>query len=273
MIVPPLLAGAVHDTVTLSAPGPAVAVGAVIVAGTPGKAIEAPALAPAAFVAVTVTVYCVSATRLAIVHVVALAPDAVQLRVVPEVGTAVAVNPVIADPPFDVGTVQVITSEVADAVAEKPPLVGAPGTVRGVRAALAVESAPVPTAFVASTTNVYAVPFVNPLTTQLVADDVQVKLPGDEMTWYAVIADPPFEGAVQLTVTWPLPTTPVTDVGAPGTVTGMTAALAAESAPVPAMFVASTTNVYDVPFVSPVTVHDVAPVVVQVLLPGVDSTV
>jgi hypothetical protein len=48
--------------------------------------------------------------------------------------------------------------------AETP--VGAPGTVAGVTAADATDSTLSPTAFVACTVNVYAVPFVNPVTVQ-----------------------------------------------------------------------------------------------------------
>jgi hypothetical protein len=44
-------------------------------------------------------------------------------------------------------------------------------------------------------------------------------------------------------------------VGAPGTVDGVAAADAVEAAPVPDAFVAVTVNVYEVPFVRPVTVH------------------
>ena len=43
------------------------------------------------------------------------------------------------------------------------------GGVTGVMAALAAESAPVPTALVAATLNVYAVPFVRPVTVRVVA--------------------------------------------------------------------------------------------------------
>jgi hypothetical protein len=43
-------------------------------------------------------------------------------------------------------------------------LVGAPGTVHVVIELLAAEAAPVPTALVAVTVNVYAVPVVNPVT-------------------------------------------------------------------------------------------------------------
>jgi hypothetical protein len=47
---------------------------------------------------------------------------------------------------------------------------------------------------------------------------------------------------------------------------------ASEASPAPARFVAVTVNVYAVPFVRPATVHDVAPVVVQVFEPGDETT-
>jgi hypothetical protein len=46
-------------------------------------------------------------------------------------------------------------------------------------------------------------------------------------------------------------------VGAPATVPGTTAELAEEYEPAPAAFTAATWNVYDVPFVNPVTRADV----------------
>jgi hypothetical protein len=71
-----------------------------------------------------------------------------------------------------------------------------------------------------------------------------------------VIADPPLlEGPVHDTTADTLPPTPVTPVGCPGTVRGVTTADAAETEPVPRAFVAVTENVYAVPFDRPVTVH------------------
>ena len=64
----------------------------------------------------------------------------------------------------------------------------------------------------------------------------------------------------------------VTDVGAPGATAGTAAADATETAPVPAEFVALTVNVYEVPFVRPVTVQEVVEVV-QVNDPRLDVTV
>ena len=61
--------------------------------------------------------------------------------------------------------------------------VGAPGTANGVTAADADDTAPVPTALVAVTVNVYAVPLPNPVTVADVAPVVDaVKPPGDEVT-------------------------------------------------------------------------------------------
>jgi hypothetical protein len=83
-----------------------------------------------------------------------------------------------------------------------------------------------------------------------------------------VIAEPPLlDGAVHETVAWLLPAVAVTDVGAPGTVTGVTALDGDDAGPVPTAFVAVTVKVYEVPFVSPVTVQVRAPVVVQVCPP------
>ena len=88
-----------------------------------------------------------------------------------------------------------------------------------------------------------------------------------------MIAAPPLEtGAVHDTVTCALPDTPATPVGGPGTVAGTTEADALEAAPVPVVFVAFTVNVYEVPFVRSVTVHEVV-AVVQVKPPGEEVTV
>jgi hypothetical protein len=73
-------------------------------------------------------------------------------------------------------------------------------------------------------------------------------------------------------MTWPFPGLPVTLVGASGTVRGVAGVLAADALDAPAEFCATTVNVYAVPFVSPVTTHDVV-AVVQVKPPGADVTV
>jgi hypothetical protein len=61
----------------------------------------------------------------------------------------------------------------------------------------------------------------------------------------------------------------VTAVGAPGSVAGVTGADSNEAGPVPLTLVAVTENWYAVPLVRPETVQESAPVVVQVLPPGV----
>ena len=72
-----------------------------------------------------------------------------------------------------------------------------------------------------------------------------------------MIADPPLlDGAVHVNETCVLPAVPATLVGAPGTVRGVTEDDAVDVAPVPAVLVALTRNVYAVPFVKPVTVAE-----------------
>jgi hypothetical protein len=115
----------------------------------------------------------------------------------------------------------------------------------GVTALDGAEAAPVPTAFVALTVNVYAVPFVRPATVMGLPDPVPVWPPGLAVTVYEVIAEPPFEeGALNDTVADALPATADTPVGAPGTVAPRVTGLdAAEADPVPTELVAVTVNV------------------------------
>lgn len=89
----------------------------------------------------------------------------------------------MAAPPLLAGALQdtadwVLAFEVAVTA------VGAVGTVAGVAGADGVEAGPMPAGLVAVTVNVYAVPFVRPLTEQLVVDPlavVQVRPPGDDV--------------------------------------------------------------------------------------------
>ena len=69
--------------------------------------------------------------------------------------------------------------------------------------------------------------------------------PGDDVTVYPVMGEPPLEaGAVQATEAVPPPEpVAVPMVGAPGTVAGVADAEAAEAGPVPAALVAVTVNV------------------------------
>jgi len=79
---------------------------------------------------------------------------------------------------------------------------------------------------------------------QLVVAVVHENEPGDEVTVYPVIAEPPvLDGADHETTTEESPKTPDTPVGAPGTVAGTTDVDAVDAEPVPALFVAFTANV------------------------------
>ena len=105
--------------------------------------------------------------------------------------------------------------------------------------------------------NVYAVPFVKPEQTYVVAlfaSTTQVAPAGEEITVYPVTADPPFDvGAVKEIVAAPAALLEaVTEVGAPGTVAGVTANEEAEVSDELIPFEAVTANVYAVPLVNPV---------------------
>ena len=126
--------------------------------------------------------------------------------------------------------------------------VGAPGIVLGVSELDAVDEFEFPTELIATTVKVYAVPFVSPVNThEVLAVFTQLdgaETDGEDETVYPVIAEPPVEaGAVQETVTCALPTVPVTPVGAPATVAGVTAVEADDELDVPIEFKATTVNV------------------------------
>jgi len=97
---------------------------------------------------------------------------------------------------------------------------------RGVTAALGADIGEVPTAFVALTVNVYAVPLYRFDTRQVSGPDVPILThlvsfparPGLAVTVYFVIALPPFDAeATHVTSTTPSPATAVTVRGALGT--------------------------------------------------------
>jgi hypothetical protein len=172
-------------------------------------------------------------------------------------GDAVTVYPVMAAPPVLDGAVKL--TDTCPSPRTPLTLVGAPGTVAGVTADDAALAGPDPTSFVAVTVNVYAVPLVNPVTTSGLLDPVAVAPSGEAVTVKPVMAAPPLlDGAVKLTDTWPSPRTPLTPVGAPGNVAGVTPDDAALAGPVPTSFVAVTVNVYAVPLVNPVTTSGLA---------------
>lgn len=75
--------------------------------------------------------------------------------------------------------------------------------------------------FCAATVNVYAVPFVRPVIVMGEEEPVAVIPPGEEVTLYPVIGDPPsLAGAVKVTEAEALAAVAVPIVGAPGTVAG-----------------------------------------------------
>jgi hypothetical protein len=195
---------------------------------------------PTAFVAVTVNVYAVPLVRPV---TVIEAHGAAHVPVKPP-GEDVAVYDVIAEPPLLAGAANVTLACAFPAVAV--PMVGAPGIVAGVTLFDAADAGPVPSALVAVTAKVYAVPFASPVTVIEVqgAAQVPVNPPGEEVAVYERIAEPPsLAGAEKATLACALPAVAVPMTGAPGAPCGVTLFDAAEAAPVPAEFVAVTVNV------------------------------
>ena len=89
-----------------------------------------------------------------------------------------------------------------------------------------------------------------------------------------MMAEPPFEnGADHVTVAWVFPAIALGPIGGPGRDDGMIGAVELDGIESPLTFVATTLNVYDVPFVRPVTEHDRVPLVVQCAPPGFAVTV
>ena len=110
----------------------------------------------------------------------------------------------------------------------------------GVTEVLADDAEDSPVAFLPITVNVYAVPFVRPVTEQVVEAVVQVNPPGSDVTTY--VAE--FAEAVQLTCADSLPAVAVTLVGVDGSGrAGVTAVLALEAEELPVAFLAITVNV------------------------------
>ena len=128
-------------------------------------------------------------------------------------------------------TSETIVVEITGAVAvgddeedEPPPPAEPPpeaGGAAGVTAPLIADTELVPMAFVAVTVNVYAVPFVRPVTVIGDAPPVAEKPPTVEVTVYAVIEEPPsLLGDVNAMVACPSPPVTVPIVGASGAVAG-----------------------------------------------------
>ena len=113
----------------------------------------------------------------------------------------------------------------------------------GVTALESPEGAPVPCALVAVTVKVYVVPLVRPVTVADVAPDPTLAVipPGDEVTVYPVIGDPPLDaGGVQVTVAEASPAVAEAAVGLPGAPTSATSVPVVAGAPSPALSVATT---------------------------------
>ena len=132
--------------------------------------------------------------------------------------------------------------------------VGAPGTVAGITLLDAAEGAPLPTAFVATTVNVYAVPFVRPVTVNGLPAPDDVSPPGFDATVYPVMGLPPLMlGGVNETLACALLAVAVPIVGAFGTVAGVTVFDGADGVLLPTTFVATAVHDTDDPLVSPLT--------------------
>lgn len=118
----------------------------------------------------------------------------------------------------------------------------------------AADAEPPPTLLTATTVHVTAMPLVRPVTTIRGAEPEATLVP--QVALYPRIAEPPLlVGAVNVTETVALPAVAVPIVGGPGTVAvGVTPFDAAEAAPLPTAFVASTVQVTGMAVVRPVTV-------------------
>ena len=125
--------------------------------------------------------------------------------------------PVIAEPPLSGADHDTATDPSPGA--PTTPL-GEAGTVNGTTAGEGPLANEEPAAFTATTVNVYEAPLAKPVTEQLTAPDVEHVLPpGEAVTVYPVIAEPPLSGADHDTTTDPSPGEAVTEDGEPGTVT------------------------------------------------------
>jgi hypothetical protein len=142
-----------------------------------------------------------------------------------------------------------------------------------------LESALVPTAFVAVTRQAYFTPTVSPVTViGVVALDVVVRVGpavnGMHVAVKLVIALPPLEPAANVITTWPAVCVIVVIVGAfgtSGTVPATNELEAADAALFPITFVAITVQVYVLPVVSDATViGDEAPETDWVTPPSLD---
>ena len=192
-----------------------------IAAVTDADGLDAPEV-PAAFVAVTVNVYEVPTVS----PVTVIWPEPARDTVaVPPAGLEVAVYVVIGEPPSDEGLVNV-TVAVVVSVDDTAPMPGWPGAPIGVTVADGADAGEVSTGVVfAVAVNVYAVPFVRPVTSHGPEAPVTVHVPpdtaGDAVTVYDVGTPPSVPSvavpAATVTVTLASPATTVGLAGVPAT--------------------------------------------------------
>jgi hypothetical protein len=135
---------------------------------------------------------------------------------------------------------------------------GRPGTVNGTTRDDEADAGPGPLMFDASTVHVYDFPFDNAVT--VIGDDdpfrARVVPPFEDaqVAVYPVIAEPPSNGATNVTRMLAFPTETVGWAGASGTAFGTVDAEAEDARPSPSTFDANTVQVYVLPFVSADTV-------------------
>ena len=125
-------------------------------------------------------------------------------------------------------------------------IVGALGGPRGTTEFVPADGTEDPAALFATTVNEYEVPFVNPPTVQLVAiaEALQVAPPGDAVTVYPVIGEPPLSvGAVHEISALLFPPDAEAEVGASGIVAGVAVAVTVEDSESPTELVAITRKV------------------------------
>jgi hypothetical protein len=161
----------------------------------------------------------------------------------------------MAEPPLSLGGTKVTVAFVSPRTTDVS--VGAPGGPTGVTELELPEGVEAPAALLATTVNEYEEPLLSPDTVQLVdpTGTLQVAPPGEAVTVYPVIAEPPLSvGGVKETRALPLPSTAVTDVGDCGTVAGVAVTNAVDDSESPTPLVAMTRKVYSTPFVRPNTV-------------------
>ena len=265
---PPEFEGAAHVIVAVREPAEATTdVGGLGIVRGVTTALSALATeSPAAFEAVTVTVYDVPLARSLIVQA---SGPAVHPHEAPP-GRAVAVYEAMSAPPLKADAAQVTSMAESRGVTATP--VGVSGVVRGTTAALGRLATDGPATLVATTVNWYEVPLASPEQRAVAPVTSQGPPAGVADAEYDSINAPPLSvGGVHESSAVRSPGTATTSVGDPGTVRGVTATLAALATESPAAFVATTDTVYGVPLLRPLQVAEVAPVDTQ--LPSDGDTV